>query len=123
MPGFLSDEAAPLDGTVGTLDAPGAPARFSSPDESPLRVFVSGDATSDPGVMGLAEDVGLLIREFLSARASVARQSPPPAPPEPRADLAIALHGLHLGPDEDARLQQLIRELVDARMGRKDADA
>lgn len=114
------DNSIPLDGTIGGLDNLEAPARFSSPDESPLRVFVSGDAVSEPGAMGLAEDVGLLVQEFLRARESGAKQSEP-APSEPRADIDIALHGLNLDRDEEAHLHHLIRKLVGERMERREA--
>ena len=121
MPDSPSDEAIPLDGTVGSLDALEVPAPFSSPEDSPLRVFVSGDATSHPAAMGLAEDIGLLVQEFLSARESGAKEQPP-AQSEARADIEIALHGLNLERDEEVHLHHLIRKLVAERTERKEAE-
>jgi hypothetical protein len=120
VPDFPSDEAIPLDGTVGRLDDLEAPPPFSSPEQSPLRVFVSGEATAHPGVMGLAEDIGLLIQEFLDARESGAEQGAPPES-EPRGDVGIALHGLNLDRDEEAHLHRLIHKLIEERLERKEA--
>jgi hypothetical protein len=120
VPDFPADEAIPLDGSVGSLGDVEAPARFSSPGESPLRVFVSGDAVAGPEGMGLAEDIGLLIQEFLSTREPGAKERPS-GQAEPRADIGIALHGLNLDRDEEAHLHGLIHKLIAERAERKEA--
>ena len=117
-----SDKAIPLDGRVGRcseLEETAAPATTS---DSRIRVFVSGDGVSDPGVMGLDEDLRLLVQSFIQCSRSSDRQTTPAvSASDAHGDIEIAVHGLNLAPEEVDELHHLIRELVRKRMAGKEA--
>ena len=107
-----SDEARPLDGTVGSFHREGREAAIAE-DPAVLPVMVVGDGASDADSMGLADDVSLLIQAFVRDRASADREIPPAARrPDADRDLHIALHGLNLSPEDERTLHHLIRDLV-----------
>jgi hypothetical protein len=117
MADFPHDKAIQLSGTVGSSARVKEPALFGSPGKSPLAVFVSGHAPSDPGAMGLAEDIQLLIQAFIQSPASADRQRAQTSPAtDEHGDIEIALHGLKLDPDREAELHRRIRELVRKRL-------
>ena len=112
MSDFPNDGSTPLDAVVGSVADQGGAAPFASPDESSIRVAVSGDAAAHAGAMGLAEDLSSLVRRFIQdSPASAAAPASPPSAGE-RGEIGIALHGLTLDPDQEAQLRDLIRELV-----------
>lgn len=111
MPEFSFDEALGLDAIVGSYDVRKQPPIAEDPVVHHVAVFVDG--VSDADAMGLSDDVGLLIEAFVRDPAAFDRGTPPAAPtPDPDGDLAIALHGLNLGPEDERALQRLIRDLV-----------
>ena len=103
-----------LDGTVGSLAPLEEPAPSGRPGKSPLGIFVSGDALSNRGAMGLAGEIGLLIQGFIHSPASTTKRRR--RHPDPRDDIEVALHGLKLDPDREAELHHRIRELVRQRL-------
>ena len=115
-----SDEATPLDATVGSLDQV-EEAPFASAPDVPVRISLTGDAVSDPAAMGLAEDLSLLIQGFMQRPASAAKERTRTEAPRgsgPDIDVQIALHGLQLDPEAEDELHQMIRELVRDRVAR-----
>lgn len=124
MPGFPSDKTNPPDGSVGNIDAPdvsaAAGAAGSAETTQPtLWVSASGDGIPDPAL--LADDLRLLVTEFVH-RPGERRAAPPHAPKsEASKDIGISLHGLTLNPAEQQGLHQLIRERVHAHTKRSEA--
>jgi hypothetical protein len=110
------DDAVPLDGVVGSLaDESAGTAPFSSPHDVPIRLAVSGDAVADAGAVLLAQDLTLLVQNFRSNPSTGADQEERAPSPAEHADVEIALHGLNLDADQEARLRQLIRRVVQER--------
>jgi hypothetical protein len=121
VPEDRSDGTIPLDGRVGTLADVGGSAPFASPDKSSIRAFVFGEEIAGARAMGLAEDLSLLVQRFIQGSPSRAREKTFALPPsEQHGDIEIALHGLHLDPDQEAQLHHLIRELVQERVADKE---
>ena len=122
MADFPSDKAILLDGTIGSfsdLEETAAPATAS---DRRLRVFVSGDGTSDPSAMGLDEDLRLLVQAFIQGLHSSDRRKTAARPTSlAHGDIEIALHGLNLAPEEEGELHHRIRELVRKRVTGKEA--
>ncbi len=118
-----SDEAMPLDGTVGSLDHLEEAAPFASAADVPVRISLTGDGVSDAAAMGLAEDLGLLVQGFMQRRASARETVRTQAPRVSGADdeIAIALHGLQLDQEAEDELHQTIRALVRDRVARAEA--
>jgi hypothetical protein len=118
-----SDEAAPLDATVGSLDQLEEAAPFASAADVRVRVSITGDAVPDPAAMGLAEDVSLLIQGFMQRPASAAQERTRTEAPRvsgPDVDIQIAIHGLQLDPEAEDELHQTIRELLRERVAREE---
>jgi hypothetical protein len=65
--GLPSDEALPLDGTVGSFQHEGREAAIAE-DPAVLPVMVVGDGASEADTMGLADDMSLLIQAFVRDR-------------------------------------------------------
>ena len=103
------DEALPLDGVVGNLEDL---VEVPPIGEGVLEVFVSGDAVSGSGAVGLARDLEQLVHEFVRRSGSI-RAEGTRVPETPRSgedeELDIALHGLGLDPDAETELHHLIR--------------
>jgi hypothetical protein len=125
VPGFPSDKTNPPDGRVGNINVTGLPAASdmagSAGTTQPiLWVSASGDGISDPAL--LADDLRLLVAQFLH-RAGEQRMAPPPHAPNPEAgnDIEISLHGLNLNPAEQRELHRFIRERVHAHMKQREA--
>jgi hypothetical protein len=113
-PEFSSDEAIPLDATVGGFEDKGWEAPTAE-DPEVVRVEVFVDGVSDADAMGLADDVRLLLDAFVRDPVSVERERSAAAPAsdaDPGGDVGIALHGLNLGPEDERVLHRLIRGLV-----------
>jgi hypothetical protein len=122
MADFPSDKAIPLDGMVGSFSDLEETAAPATANDSRIRVFVSGDGVSDPGVMGLDEDLRLLVQAFIQGSRSSDRQTTPATlASDVHGDIEIALHGLNLAPEEEGELHHLIRELVRKRVASKEA--
>jgi hypothetical protein len=121
---FPSDEATPLDGTIGSLADLGKEAPTVA-EQSFLRVAVFGDAVSETNSIGLADDVRVLVQAFVRDRESTEREAPPAAPTpsfEPDEDIEIAIHGLGLDRDEEDKLHRLIRDLIRERLSRGETE-
>ncbi|MGZ4270973.1 MAG: hypothetical protein ACXVSX_17415, partial [Solirubrobacteraceae bacterium] len=71
-----SDEATPLDATVGSFENVRKEAATAA-DPAVLHVAVFGDGVSGADTMGLADDVSLLIQAFVRDPASIDREAPP----------------------------------------------
>jgi hypothetical protein len=72
--------------------------------------------------MGLAEDLGFLVRGFIQdPPAGAAAKASPTPPAEERDDIQIALHGLTLDQGEEARLRHLVREMIRERAADSEA--
>ena len=122
MADFPSDKTIPLDATIGSFSDLGETAAPATANDCRVRVFVSGDGVSDPGVMGLDEDLRLLVQAFIQGSHSSDRQSTPAtSASDAHGDIEIALHGLNLAPEEEGELHHLIRELVRKRVAGKEA--
>ena len=122
MADFSSDKAFPLDGRVGRFSDLEEIAAPATANDSRLRVFVSGDGVSDPGAMGLDEDLRLLVQAFIQgSRSSDRKTTPATSASDAHGDIEIALHGLNLAAEEECELHQLIRELVRGRVASKEA--
>ena len=119
MTGFPSDEAIPLDGTVGALGDEVEAVPFGGA-EVELRVHIAGEAVTDPTAMGLADDLGLLVEAFMRRRPDLQEQARS-APPEPDDEIQVALHGLGLEPDAEQDLQRRVQQLVRNRLAQKEA--
>jgi hypothetical protein len=107
-----------LDGVVGPFDRLEHTSPFARPDDVPIRISVTGDGTSDPNAMGLAEDLALLAREFVRRGAPSGEQRScvaEPAPADMDGEVEIALHGVELDPEAMKELHRLMRELVGER--------
>jgi hypothetical protein len=107
----------PFDGIRGLAAIVGS---FHGMHEEPpvpeQHVAVLVDGVPDAGAMGLAEDARLLIEAFVRDPAACDREKAlAAAAPDPDGDLDIALHGLHLGPEDQRVLAGLVRDLVRAR--------
>ena len=118
-----SDEAVPLDATVGSFDQLEQATPFASAADAPFRVSVTGDAVLDAAARGWAEDVGLLVQGFVRRRASADRvRARPDATGEDRGraedDIQVSLHGLQLDPEAEDELHRMIRDLVRDRVSR-----
>lgn len=114
VPEFSSDEAVPLDATVGGFEGVRKEDALAE-DPAALHVAVSGDGVSDADTMGLADDVSALIQAFVRDRAPIDREAPPDAPTpdsDPDQKLHIALHGLNLSREDERAVHRLIRDLV-----------
>jgi len=103
------DEAVPLDGTVGNVEDL---VEVPPIGEGVLQVFVSGDAVSGSGAVGLARDLEQLVHEFVRRSGSM-RAEGTRVPETTRSgedeELDIALRGLGLDSDAEAELHRLIR--------------
>ena len=117
-----SDEAVPLDATVGSFDQLEHATPFASAADAPVRVSITGDTVPDAAAMGLAEDLGLIIQGFARRRASAAQGRPRPDesrdPGRAEDDIQVSLHGLELDPEAEDELHRLIREFVRDRFTR-----
>jgi hypothetical protein len=116
--GFLSDETAPLDGMVGSLDSPEGVAPLATGGEALLQVSLSGDVVSGPAAMGLAEDLRALVQGFVrdpesSAEAAERLRT---APAGPGAHVQFTAHGLELGPDAENALRRTVQAFVAERV-------
>jgi hypothetical protein len=119
-----SDEAIPLDGTVGSFDQLEAKVPFATSEDVPIRISVAGDAVSDPAAMGLAEDLALLVDGFMRRRASATEEKTRTQAPRDSgadSDIQVALHGLQLDSGAEQELHHLIREFVRERIAPREA--
>jgi hypothetical protein len=111
---FSSEEAMPLDAIVGGFEDIRKEAQIAE-DPAAFRVAVFVKGISDADGMGLADDVRLLLDAFVRDPASVERERSAAARApgaDPDGDVAIALHGLNLDPEDERVLHGLIRGLV-----------
>jgi hypothetical protein len=109
------DDTLAFDGVIGPLDRLDETSPFSRPDDVPIRISVTGDGASDPKAMGLAEDIAMLVQEFVQHWAPSDEQrsrAAESAPGDTNVDVEIALHGVELDPKARKELHRLIRELV-----------
>jgi hypothetical protein len=107
----------PLDGTVGTVSVPDDTAAPVTTHKSQIRVFVSGDGVSDPGAVGLDEDLRLLIQGFIHrSRSGDRKTSPDTLTSDEDGGIKIGLHGLNLAKEQESELHHLIRELIRKRV-------
>jgi hypothetical protein len=117
MTNFRTHKGPPLDGTVGTLSELDQSAAPATAGNSRIQVFVSGDGVSDPGAIGLDEDLRLTIQGFIQRSRSGDRETAPDTPAsDADGNIEIALHGLNLSPEEERELHHLLRELVRKRV-------
>jgi hypothetical protein len=126
MPGFPSDH--PLDGRVGSIDAPDARAAVAgvaaagTTETTQPRLWISttGDGITDPAL--LSEDLKFVIAEFVRCRDERKAERPHTSHSDPHGDIEIAIHGLNLDPADQQELRRLICERVRAHMKRGEAE-
>ena len=113
-PEFSSDEPMPLDAMVGGFQDIRRQAQIAeNPEASRVAVIVDGD--SDASMMGLADDVRLLLDAYVRDPASVERETSANAAAmdvDPDPNVEIALHGLNFSTQDERVLHRLIRGLV-----------
>lgn len=114
MAGFPSDEAIPLDGTVGVPGHREEAAPAAGADEPALWVSVSGEAVSDSTALALTDEIGQVVRELADEPASGAEKRAPSD--EDDDQIRVAVHGLRLDREAHAKLRHRIRELVRSRL-------
>jgi hypothetical protein len=119
---FPFDDAFPLNGMVGSISRLQQNIVPAKPGDYQTTIFVSGDGASDARMMGLDQDLRLLVQSFIRGSHSSARSAAPATSAlHPHGDIEIALHGLNLAPEQEEKLRHLIRELVGRRMAGKGA--
>ncbi len=118
MPDFRSDKRIRIHGTIGDSSAVRQAAAPGSADAPTLSVFISGENVSHSRAFGLDEDLRLLVNGFLQGLPSRDRKTSHAgsASEDARGDIAIALHGLNLTPQETGELRNLMRKLVRERL-------
>jgi hypothetical protein len=122
MADFPTRKGIPLDYILGSLSQPGEGVTPPPADFSQIQVFVSGDAASDTRAIGLPEDLRLLVQGFVHRSRTSDRKAAPDIPAsDENGDIRIALHGLHLAPEELRELRQMIRGMVRKRLPGKEA--
>jgi hypothetical protein len=117
-----TEQGVPLDGMVGGMTNYDVTSTSAMTDTSRIRVFVSGAGVSEPGAMGLDEDLRLLVQAFIrGSHCSDEGMAAETSASSAGEDIKIALHGLNLAPEQERELKQLIRELVRKRVANKGA--
>jgi len=112
-----TEQGVPLDGTVGGVTNRDVTSTSAMTDISRIRVFVSGDGVSEPGAMGLDEDLRLLVQAFIrGSRCSARGMAGETSAFSAEEDVKIALHGLNLTPENERELHHLIRQMVSERV-------
>lgn len=122
MADFPSDKAIPLDGMIGSFRDRGETDAPATENDRRIHVFMSGDGVSDPGAMGLDEDLRLLVQAFIQGSHSGVRPtSHATSASHAHGDIQIALHGLNLTSQQERELHHLVRELVGKRVAGREA--
>jgi hypothetical protein len=110
---------AALDGVVGGVTHPDESPFFSKPTENTIMVFVGGEASGDPRMLSLADDITFLVHMFLELSTSARRAATgedAQEMPENHPDIQIAIHGLELDRRSELELRRRILEMVRLRL-------
>ncbi len=118
MPDFRSDKRIRIHGTIGGSAAVKETAAPGAADAPVIGVFISGENVTRSRAFGLDEDLRLLVNGFIQGLPSRDRKTSHAgsAAEDARGDIAIALHGLNLTPQEAGELRNLMRKLVRERL-------
>lgn len=123
MPDFRSDKSVRFHGTVGNFSDLTAPATAEAASASTIQVLVSGEEVSRSPVMGLSDDVKLLVNTFIHTRRAGDRESAPVRldANDAHSYIEVALHGLNLAPHDASELHHRIQQLIHERIKNKGA--
>jgi hypothetical protein len=128
VPDFRSDKRIRIHGTIGSVSTVKETVAPATADAPVISVFMSGGNVSRSSAFGLDDDLRLLVNRFIHDLRSSDRKtahygsSAGSASEDVRDDIQIALHGLHLTPQQAGELRDLMRKLVRERLGDEGAD-